>query len=78
MAIAWFDELNLDPDAHPVAMGTRSLGERPWLVADDKRDQELALKAELLATRRDRVLHLTDESVPVSYTHLTLPTTPYV
>ena len=23
----WFDELALDPEAHPVAMGTRALGD---------------------------------------------------
>ncbi|MFT4597393.1 MAG: hypothetical protein ACI9TF_001642, partial [Paracrocinitomix sp.] len=44
-AISWFDELVLDPGAHPVAMGTRALGDRPWLVADDRRDAELAIKA---------------------------------
>lgn len=67
MAITWFDQLNLDPAAHPVAMGTRSLGQRPWLVVDDKRDDELAVKAELLATKRDRVLHLTDDSIEAAH-----------
>lgn len=37
-------------------MGTRALGDRPWLVVDDGREDALALKAELLATRRDEVL----------------------
>ena len=46
----WFDELALDPEAHPVAMGTRALGDRPWLVADRHRDHELAIKNELLST----------------------------
>lgn len=64
--IDWFDELNLDPAAHPVAMGTRSLGDRPWLVADDRRDGELAQKAALLSGRRDEVLHLTDEAGPAA------------
>jgi hypothetical protein len=62
-AIEWFDELALDPRAHPVAMGTRALGHRPWLVADDRRDVELAIKADLLSTRREQVLHTTDDSV---------------
>ncbi len=62
-AIDWFDELALDPATHPVAMGTRSLGDRPWLIADERADDELALKADLLANRRDQVLHVTDESL---------------
>lgn len=36
-------------------MGTRNLGERPWLVADDRRRDELALKARLSAERHDEV-----------------------
>lgn len=36
-------------------MGTRSLGSRPWLVVDERRRSELAMKAELLATRHDEV-----------------------
>lgn len=62
----WFDELGLDPRAHPVAMGTRALGDRPWLIADDRADSELALKRELLAFRRDDVLHLSEASVPAA------------
>lgn len=37
-------------------MGTRALGDRPWLVVDDRRDAELALKARLLDEQRDDVL----------------------
>ena len=59
----WFDELALDPEAHPVAMGTRALGDRPWLVADGHRDHELAIKNELLASRREQVLYTTEHSV---------------
>lgn len=58
----WFDELTLDPEAHPVAMGIRSLGDRPWLVVDDNLERDLELKADLLATRGDQVLHTTDDS----------------
>lgn len=36
-------------------MGTRNLGARPWLVVDERRRAELALKAELLARRHDEV-----------------------
>lgn len=64
--IEWFDEMNLDPEAHPVAMGTRALGDRPWLVADDRRHDELAQKTALLETRRDEVLHLTEEARPAA------------
>ena len=58
----WFDELTLDPDAHPVAMGTRSLGDRPWLVADDDYERDLQTKQELLTARRSHVLHTTEHS----------------
>lgn len=44
-------------------MGTRALGDRPWLVADERRDAEIALKADLLSTRRDQVLHTTEHSI---------------
>jgi len=36
-------------------MGTRSLGSRPWLVVDERRQDELALKARLLAERHEDV-----------------------
>lgn len=63
LPVEWFDELALDPDAHPVAMGTRALGDRPWLVADEHRDRDLATKADLLNDRRNQVLHTTDHSM---------------
>lgn len=44
-------------------MGTRALGDRPWLVADEHRDVELAIKHDLLASRREQVLHVTQHSV---------------
>lgn len=50
---AWLDELDLRVDAHPVEMGTRSLGDRPWLVVDERRDAELALKRRLRAEHGD-------------------------
>ena len=52
----WFHELVLDPGAGWLRMGTRSLGDRPWLIRDHRADEELAQKAELLAARRDEVL----------------------
>lgn len=62
----WFDELDLDPTAHPVSMGTRKLGTRPWLVTDDKRDEELALKHDLLLNERSAVLHVSPDSTPAA------------
>lgn len=59
----WFHELDLDPDSHPVAMRTRALGDRPWLVSDGQRQADLALKAQLLSERRDAVLWTTDRAV---------------
>lgn len=57
MAVSdWFDDLDLDPASSWLRMGTRALGERPWLVVDERREDELALKAELLERRREEVL----------------------
>lgn len=52
---SWLDELDLDPHAEPVSMGVRSLGDRPWLVADDQRDEELRVKEALCDERHDEV-----------------------
>jgi hypothetical protein len=52
----WFDELDLDPASSWLRMGTRALGPRPWLVVDERAEDELALKAELLDQRRGDVL----------------------
>ncbi len=51
----WFDEIDLDPAVPWRRMGVRQLGHRPWLVADERREIELALKARLLADRPDEV-----------------------
>lgn len=53
---AWFDEIDLEVGRTHLAMGTRSLGVQPWLVADERRADELALRAELLDARRAEVL----------------------
>lgn len=56
----WLDELDLDP-THPwLRMGTRALGDQPWLVADEHRTDDLALKDELLRERRPDVYACTD------------------
>lgn len=47
---AWLDELPLAPGPPWHAMGTRALDESSWLVADDRRDVELAAKRRLLDT----------------------------
>lgn len=52
----WVDEIDLDPAATWRRMGTRALGDRPWLIADEHRAEQLALKAELLQEHRDLVL----------------------
>ena len=51
----WFAEVDLDPDRTWLRMATRHLGDRPWLVFDDRRRDELALKAQLLAHRHTEV-----------------------
>ena len=53
--VDWWHEIDLDPDHHWNQMGTRALGGRPWLLIDDARDDELALKARLSAERHDEV-----------------------
>jgi hypothetical protein len=53
---AWFGEIDLDPAASWLRMGTRSLGDRSWLVPDEKAAQELALRIQLMETRPEEVL----------------------
>lgn len=62
----WFDELELRPTANAVSMGTHAIGERPWLIVDDRREAELNEKRRSLANRRDEVAWLTDASVPAA------------
>ena len=54
-SVEWFDEIDLDPDATWLRMATRQLGARPWLVVDELREVELALKNRLLAERPEEV-----------------------
>ncbi len=51
MTLAWLEELEMDPAKPAVAMGTRALGNRPWLVADQFANDELALKRRLCTQR---------------------------
>ncbi|MFN3217964.1 MAG: heme-dependent oxidative N-demethylase family protein [Acidimicrobiales bacterium] len=59
---SWFDEIDLDPQRSSLAMGTRALGDRPWLVTDDCRGEELALKASLCAERHAEVFAALDDT----------------
>ncbi|MEM8902569.1 MAG: DUF3445 domain-containing protein [Actinomycetota bacterium] len=65
-ATDWLDEIDLSVDARPITMGTRSLGDRPWLVVDDHRDAELALKARLRAERHADVFAALDGTRPAA------------
>ncbi len=51
----WLAELDLAADSTSLRMGTRRLGDRPWLWVDDASDDERALKARLTADRPDDV-----------------------
>ena len=62
----WLDEINLDPETPWLQMGTRALGNRPWLIVDDKRDQELQLKQQLLDARHDEVFAAEPGTEPAS------------
>lgn len=68
----WFDELDLNPLGHPVSMGTRNLGDRPWLIADGDKDRDLALKRTALVEQRDNVAWLTDDSTEAAHAVLAL------
>lgn len=51
----WLDELGFEPGPPWHAMGTRSMPEGRWLVADERREVELARKRELLEAAHDVV-----------------------
>jgi hypothetical protein len=53
---SWFGALDLDPKSPWLRMGTRALGDRQWLVADNKAPEELALRSELMETKPEEVL----------------------
>ena len=54
--LAWLRELDLDPSSSWLAMGTRALGEQPWLLTDAARSEELSMRAQLIDERRGEVL----------------------
>ena len=58
----WLDEIDLSPRSATRQMGTRRLGDRPWLVFDDRRGHELELKQRLLAERPTEVLATDQQS----------------
>ncbi len=60
MTADWLDELPLEPGPPTWVMGTRALDEGAWLLADDDRDRDLALKQQLLAERHDEVFAALD------------------
>jgi hypothetical protein len=54
-ALAWLDELQLEPGPPWLGMGTRVLDGARWLLPDEDLARDLALKADLLAARHDEV-----------------------
>lgn len=56
MAPSWLAELDLRAEGPPwLAMGLGRVDEASWLLPDDQRDDQLALRARLLAERPDDV-----------------------
>ena len=47
MSPAWLNEIDLRPKGPPIKMGTRKLGNKPWLLEDNQKEYELSLKAQL-------------------------------
>ncbi len=62
MSESWLDELDLDPTSSWLKMGTRSIGDRPWLLRDAKTADELAERARLLDERHDDVFFCPDSA----------------
>jgi hypothetical protein len=52
---AWLDELDFRPSPPHLKMGTRALDLDRWLVVDEHRDAELAIRRRLLDEHRDDV-----------------------
>ena len=57
----------LDARGWRLAMGLRPLAPQNWLEVDERRDEELALKASLLESRYGDVVGLTDEATSASH-----------
>lgn len=64
MGNEWFDEISFDPAAPLLQMGTRRLGFASWLIADEHRSEDLALKRELLSSCHNEVFAVHSESAP--------------
>lgn len=52
---SWLDEVDFDPNRATPAMGTRRLGNRPWLVADSDAAEQMELKRRLTQSHHDAV-----------------------
>jgi hypothetical protein len=66
VAPPWLDEVRLDPGPPWLTMGTRAHDERDWLVVDERRDTELALKRRLLSERHDDVFAALPSCAPAA------------
>jgi hypothetical protein len=66
MAPLWLQELEMDPAKPAVAMSTRALGDRPWLIADENAATELSQKQRLCAERHDEVFAASQQAVEAS------------
>lgn len=63
VALDWLDELGLWADGPPwLSMGLRRVDDDGWLLTDDQREAELALRARLVRERPGEVLHLTADT----------------
>lgn len=62
----WIEELDLSVSGPWPTMGTRTLGERPWLLVDESAGVELALRRRLLDTRPGDVLAEPAASLPAA------------
>ena len=59
MSPPWLDELKLDPTGPPwLNMGLARVDERDWLLPDEHRAAELALRGRLIDERREHVLQV--------------------
>jgi hypothetical protein len=62
----WLDDVPLDPGRPHVRLGLRTIPESEWLLTDERRTGELALKDRLLTDRRSEVVAVADAGRPTS------------
>jgi len=55
VTLSWLDEIDMVPDASPLVMGIRALGDRAWLIVDGDFDADLAEKMRLCRDRHGDV-----------------------